>query len=62
MAASHSDAERDGVVVPLTMEEYCMKAKPPQSPQVNLTQIWFINYVTISRWWDREIVDNSTKA
>ena len=34
VAASHSDAERDGVVVPLTMEEYCMKAKPPQSPQV----------------------------
>ena len=35
VAASQADAERDGVVVPTTMEEYCMKAKPPQSPQVS---------------------------
>lgn len=26
--ASRGDAERDGVIVPTTMEEYCMKAKP----------------------------------
>lgn len=36
MAASRGDAERDGVVVPTTMEEYCMKAKPPQSSQDNI--------------------------
>ena len=36
VAASRLDAERDGVVVPTTMEEYCMKAKPPQSPQENI--------------------------
>ena len=34
VAASRADADRDGVVVPITMEEYCMKAKPPMSPQV----------------------------
>jgi len=28
--ASRSDAERDGVSVPTTMEEYCMKTKPSQ--------------------------------
>merc|ERR1711997_314172 len=27
--ASKIDAEKDGVVVPVTMEEYCMKAKKP---------------------------------
>lgn len=34
VSASRVDAERDGVVVPTTMEEYCMKAKPNQSDQV----------------------------
>ena len=37
VAASQIDADRDGVVVPITMEEYCVKAKPPKSPQVSLT-------------------------
>jgi len=36
VAASRADAERDGVFVPTTMEEYCMKPKPPQQPQDNL--------------------------
>jgi len=31
--ASHADAEKDAVVVPLTMEEYCMKAKPLRPAQ-----------------------------
>ena len=31
--ASRSDAEKDGVVVPTTMEEYCMKAKPLRPAQ-----------------------------
>ena len=34
VAASKVDADRDGVIVPTTMEEYCMKSKPPKSPQV----------------------------
>ena len=31
--ASHADAEKDAVVVPTTMEEYCMKAKPLRPAQ-----------------------------
>jgi len=31
--ASRQDAEKDGVVVPTTMEEYCMKAKPLRPAQ-----------------------------
>lgn len=31
--ASRLDAEKDGVVVPTTMEEYCMKAKPMRPAQ-----------------------------
>ena len=31
--ASRGDAEKDGVVVPTTMEEYCMKAKPLRAAQ-----------------------------
>merc|ERR1712113_536566 len=31
--ASRGDAEKDGVVVPTTMEEYCMKAKPMRPAQ-----------------------------
>jgi ubiquitin-conjugating enzyme E2 R len=31
--ASRTDAEKDGVVVPTTMEEYCMKAKPLRPAQ-----------------------------
>merc|ERR1719184_103352 len=30
VTASRQDAERDGVQVPTTMEEYCMKTKPSQ--------------------------------
>ena len=30
---SHADAEKDAVVVPTTMEEYCMKAKPLRPAQ-----------------------------
>ena len=31
--ASRLEAEKDGVVVPTTMEEYCMKAKPLKPAQ-----------------------------
>lgn len=34
--ASKADAEKDGVVVPTTMEEYCLKPKPPPSVQDNI--------------------------
>ena len=30
---SHADSEKDAVVVPTTMEEYCMKAKPLRPAQ-----------------------------
>lgn len=42
VAASRADAERDGVFVPTTMEEYCMKPKPPQQPQVHCSTLWTI--------------------
>ncbi len=51
VAASQIDAERDNVKVPTTMEEYCMKAKPPQSPQVKISffdvsKIWYFEVLT----------------
>lgn len=36
VAASISEAEKDNVVVPLTMEEYCIKAKSKPSGQDNI--------------------------
>lgn len=37
MQASRAEAEKDGVVVPTTMEEYCMKPKTrPPSSQDNI--------------------------
>merc|ERR1739844_559796 len=40
VAASHAEADRDQVVVPLTMEEYCIKAKsrPMASDNIDMAE------------------------
>ena len=40
MAGSRAEAEKDNVVVPLTLEDYCIKSKPPGK----LTSCGFILY------------------
>jgi len=36
VTASHVEADKDQVVVPLTMEEYCIKAKSKPTPSDNI--------------------------
>jgi len=46
VAASRSEAEKDNVVVPLTMEEYCIKAKskPPAQENIDMTDFYDDDY------------------
>jgi len=46
VAASHAEADRDQVVVPLTMEEYCIKAKsrPMASDNIDMTDFYDDDY------------------
>lgn len=45
MAASKVEAEKDGVVVPMTLEDYCIKTqvKPPESA-VDMTDFYDDDY------------------
>jgi len=46
VAASHTEADKDQVVVPLTMEEYCIKAKsrPVASDNIDMTDFYDDDY------------------
>jgi len=46
VAASRADAEKDNVVVPLTMEEYCIKpkAKPSVQEHIDMTDFYDDDY------------------
>merc|ERR1712012_701872 len=46
VAASHTEADKDQVVVPLTMEEYCIKAKsrPVASDNIDMTDLYDDDY------------------
>lgn len=46
VVASRADSEKDNVVVPLTMEEYCLKpkAKPPTQENIDMTDFYDDDY------------------
>ena len=60
VSASHAEADKDQVVVPLTMEEYCIKAKsrPAASDNIDMTDFYDDDYDIDDEYDDEDEEEN----
>ncbi|XP_065059850.1 ubiquitin-conjugating enzyme E2 R2-like [Rhopilema esculentum] len=62
VSKSRTDAEKEGIVIPTTVEEYCIKSKPESQSSENfmdLTDDWYEDFDAYDDDNDEECFDNS---